>query len=206
MSANFVQSELVRACDAWANRFALAAIGLPPANRAWAIFLGVAFAGIALSLLIASWTRWGQSKPLAKCVGIALVAHIWLLLYAYGTHIASPGIGPGNGGGMAIEPSFPASVVWVPDSMATDGIAADPLGADPLGADPSKPETPGPETGESNQPPSPAPQPWQAPIAKPFEQLDAPKLGPVETAVAAMAATAVALPEWVEMPEPSDYA
>ncbi|MFN7731303.1 MAG: prenyltransferase/squalene oxidase repeat-containing protein, partial [Pirellula sp.] len=115
------------------------------------------------------------------------------------------------GGGMAIEPSFPASVVWVPDSMATDGNAADPLGADPLGADPSQTEARGTEargaeTGESNQPTSPAPQPWQAPIAKPFEQIDAPKLGPVETAVAAMAATAVALPEWVEMPEPSDYA
>lgn len=96
----------------------LASFDVQSNSRAWAIFLGVVFAAIAISLLVASWTRWGQSKPLAKCVGIAMLAHIWLLLYAYGTRIVSTGIGPGTQGGVATAPFYPANIAWDPASSA----------------------------------------------------------------------------------------
>ena len=60
----------------------LAAIGSPASNRAWWIFLAGFLATVAVSLLVLSWTRWGQSKVLTKCAAIAVLAHIWLLLYA----------------------------------------------------------------------------------------------------------------------------
>ena len=96
----------------------LASFDVQSNSRTWAIFLGVVFAAVAISLLVASWTRWGQSKPLAKCVGIAMLAHIWLLLYAYGTRIVSTGIGPGTQGGVATAPFYPANIAWDPGSAA----------------------------------------------------------------------------------------
>jgi hypothetical protein len=66
-------------------------------SRIWAIVLGVIFALIAISLAIASWTKWGQSKPLTKCVALAVLAHVWLLMYAYGTRVIHPGNGAGSG-------------------------------------------------------------------------------------------------------------
>lgn len=150
---------------AHAARFvALAAIGGPPTSRAWAIVLGVVFAIVAISLLVASWTRWGQSKPLAKCVGIAIVAHIWLLLYAYGTRIVSPGFGPGADGGIATSTSMPAVVAWVSadnDSFGPEAPLSDASTADTL-SDASEPRLA---------------QPWEMPMASPtLEQVDAPKL------------------------------
>lgn len=57
-------------------------------NR-WALLLGGGLAVVALSLLFMSWSRWGQSKLLAKCAAVAILAHIWLILYAYGTRLPS---------------------------------------------------------------------------------------------------------------------
>jgi hypothetical protein len=68
-------------------------------SRGWAIVLGVLLAVVAIALLIASWTKWGQQKPLSKCVAIAFLAHIWLLMYAYGTRVNMPGTGGGSLGG-----------------------------------------------------------------------------------------------------------
>jgi hypothetical protein len=77
----------------------IGAIGVGPYNRWWAIVLGCLFAIVALTLLIASWTKWGQQKSLTKCVAIAFLAHVWLLMYAYGTRIFTPGTGGGIHGG-----------------------------------------------------------------------------------------------------------
>lgn len=76
-----------------------AAIGDISTSRWWAIVLGCLFAAVALTLLIASWTRWGQTKSLTKCIALAFLAHVWLLMYAYGTRIITPGSGGGYGGG-----------------------------------------------------------------------------------------------------------
>ena len=59
-------------------------------GRTLAVVLGVGFALLAITLLIASRTRWGQAKPLTKCVVLSVLAHVWLLMYAYGTRIVLP--------------------------------------------------------------------------------------------------------------------
>jgi len=77
-----------------------AAIGDLSSSRIWAIVLGVLLAVVAIALLVASWTKWGQTKSLTKCIALAFLAHIWLLMYAYGTRIVTPGFGGGNQGGI----------------------------------------------------------------------------------------------------------
>lgn len=79
----------------------VAVIGSANGERWWAIVLGGLLAIVAVSLLIASWTKWGQTKSLTKCIALAFLAHIWLLVYAYGTRIVTPGAGGGSGGGPA---------------------------------------------------------------------------------------------------------
>ncbi len=81
----------------------LAAIGDMESGRIWVIVMGVLLAIVAISLLVASWTKWGQTKSLTKCIALAFLAHVWLLMYAYGTRIVTPGFGGGNQGGPRIE-------------------------------------------------------------------------------------------------------
>ena len=81
----------------------LAAIGDMGSGRIWVIVMGVLLAIVAISLLVASWTKWGQTKSLTKCIALAFLAHVWLLMYAYGTRIVTPGFGGGNQGGSRIE-------------------------------------------------------------------------------------------------------
>ncbi len=59
-------------------------------GRTFAVVLGIGFALLAITLLIASRTRWGQAKPLTKCVVLSILAHVWLLMYAYGTRVILP--------------------------------------------------------------------------------------------------------------------
>ncbi len=59
-------------------------------GRTFAVVLGVGFALLAITLLIASRTRWGQAKPLTKCVVLSIMAHVWLLMYACGTRVILP--------------------------------------------------------------------------------------------------------------------
>ncbi len=163
--------------DQIATGWWIATIGAPPASRAWAIILGVVFAIIALSLLIASWTRWGQTKPLAKCVGIAVLAHIWLLMYAYGTRIVSPGFGPGSDGGVQQSSDPPATFAW--EGMATSP-AATTSSADAISADESSTPSPNKDQLSENvraaDAITPAAQPWELASSRLIsEQVDAPK-------------------------------
>ncbi|MBX3420784.1 MAG: terpene cyclase/mutase family protein [Pirellulaceae bacterium] len=52
--------------------------------RGLAIASGIGFALLAIFFLLASRTRWGQSKPLTKCIVLSVLAHVWLLMYAVG--------------------------------------------------------------------------------------------------------------------------
>jgi len=58
--------------------------------------LGLTSLTVAGGILIG--TRWGQTQALAKCVALSLIAHLLLLIYAYGTHIffAEPSSTYGN--------------------------------------------------------------------------------------------------------------
>lgn len=61
------------------------------ADRTWALLLAGAAAFTAVALVALSRTKWGRAKPLVKCVVISVVAHVWLLMYAYGTKLSGPG-------------------------------------------------------------------------------------------------------------------
>lgn len=61
------------------------------ADRTWALLLAGAAAFTAVALIALSRTKWGRAKPLVKCVVISVVAHVWLLMYAYGTKLTGPG-------------------------------------------------------------------------------------------------------------------
>ena len=127
-----------------------AAIGSPATNRAWAMFLGSFLAAVGIGLLILSWTRWGQSKLLSKCIAIALLAHIWLLLYAYGTRIPFGTQGSGNGShdaSLTGQPQAgPVMVAWTPLDLAPDPPS---LQADQQGETGAS-ETESSNTGSSN--------------------------------------------------------
>lgn len=79
----------------------------------WALLLGGGLAVVALSLLFMSWSRWSQSKLLTKCAAVAILAHIWLILYAYGTRLP---IGSPQGSmqpGVATFPvTAPPTIQW----------------------------------------------------------------------------------------------
>lgn len=118
-------------------------------GRTLAVVLGVGFALLAISLLIASRTRWGQAKPLTKCVVLSVMAHVWLLMYAYGTRVVLPQGDPrGRENSMAIAM----------DSTLADGFDG-PL-ADPEELDQSSESEP--------------PQAWEEPV--PFDQLARPEM------------------------------
>jgi hypothetical protein len=59
-------------------------------TRSLAMILGIGFAVLAIGLLIASRTRWGQAKPLTKAVVLSVLAHVWLLMYVLGTRTVLP--------------------------------------------------------------------------------------------------------------------
>ncbi len=77
--------------------FWITPLALTWAGRATAISLGVVAAIIAVVLFLAGRTKWGQNKPLTKCIALAVLAHVWLLMYAYGTRVKQPGFGQGGG-------------------------------------------------------------------------------------------------------------
>jgi hypothetical protein len=60
--------------------------GMAPA-RALALILAVGLGVITIGLGILMWTRWGQARPIAKCAGLSLFAHLLLLCYCYGTRV-----------------------------------------------------------------------------------------------------------------------
>lgn len=98
-------------------------------GRTLAIVLGVGFALLAITLLIASRTRWGQAKPLTKCVVLSIMAHVWLLMYAYGTRVILPQGDP-RGREHAMSISMDSSSLDALEETLTD--ATDPNEANPI--------------------------------------------------------------------------
>lgn len=147
--------------------FPFAAIGDISTSRWWAIVLGCLFAAVALTLLVASWTRWGQTKSLTKCIALAFLAHVWLLMYAYGTRIITPGSGGGYGGGtyrpgmvqMTIEGArVPESFKAPPELLASE-------------ESPSPAEESNVEDINSLPSDDPPIHPWEAPLKSSPEDL-----------------------------------
>ncbi len=57
------------------------------------VLLAVGLLGLFIFLAVLVWTRFGQARPISKCVVLSLLAHLLLLIYAYSTHVlfAQPG-------------------------------------------------------------------------------------------------------------------
>ena len=55
--------------------------------RALAMIMAIGLLIITIALGVLMWTRWGQARPLAKCAGLSLFAHLLLLCYCYGTRV-----------------------------------------------------------------------------------------------------------------------
>lgn len=185
----------------------LAAIGDISGGRVWAIILGVLFAIVAITLLVASWTRWGQTKSLTKCIALAFLAHVWLLMYAYGTRIIVPGSGGGTGGGarsenmtMTMNLLDAASV----EQSLLEGSKASAVESDLQKEQDSDAQPESTETTESNEAQS-KPSRWEAPLAK--SDVDGNALEPVPApTVPSMIASAPSIasdtPEASVVPEP----
>ena len=129
----------------------LAAIGDLGTGRAWAIVLGGLLAVVAVMLLFASWTKWGQTKSLTKCIALAFLAHVWLLMYAYGTRIVTPGFGGGTQGGARTENVSMSMPILMMEEMkpSADGLNTEEGLSD-------KPE-----------PDDQSPAPWEVPLTQP---------------------------------------
>jgi hypothetical protein len=80
--------------------------------------MGLVWIGLCLftiGLLILMYTRWGQSHPLEKCMGLSLLAHGLLVGYAATISLAAP----------PLPPSEPAFQVAVMEGEADENASAD---------------------------------------------------------------------------------
>lgn len=172
----------------------IAVIGASP-DRIWAIVLGVFLAIVAIALLVASWTKWGQTKSLTKCIVLAFLAHVWLLMYAYGTRIVTPGVGGGNGGGVrqSVEYFVTADAMPMSElSVATEGDSvADSPNDESSIEEESKESIADADETEVRDVASNL-RPWDAPLEAPkLLPMDAPEQPPVPLMPMAAAAPSV---------------
>ena len=59
-------------------------------SRTLGIAVWIGLAVLSIALLILMRTRWGQVKPLSKCIVLSVFAHFLLFMYAYGTRLFVP--------------------------------------------------------------------------------------------------------------------
>jgi hypothetical protein len=118
------------------------------------LWLGLAMFTAGLAVLL--YTRWGQYKPLRKCMAMSLLAHLLLAGYAATIEIVTPLPPP------AAEPVVHVTLSDKPDEAPATG------GAQPLPAKTSErpwevfandavaqPKAAAPERGKTDQPPAP---------------------------------------------------
>src|SRR5262249_39796487 len=66
------------------------------------ILLWIGLALLTVALVVLMRTRWGQTKPLSKCVALSIFAHILLGGYAYGTRLVFD-VPQGGGGERVVK-------------------------------------------------------------------------------------------------------
>jgi hypothetical protein len=62
-------------------------LGFIISDRTIAIVMAVGLVGVFALLAALIWTRFGQAKPVSKCVVLSLLAHALFLIYAYSTQV-----------------------------------------------------------------------------------------------------------------------
>ncbi|MGD9647125.1 MAG: squalene--hopene cyclase [Pirellulales bacterium] len=154
---------------------------LPSATEVlwWGLWCGLVV--LSLALVVMMRTRWGQSQPLGKCLGLSLLAHLLMAGYATTVHI--------------VHTTFkgPSEVVMRLGEVATVDVAAD----DILHEQPDDPDTP--EDSATQQPTEL--KPWDALAADPNTEplTDEPDRAEDDTA----AEPDVAADEMADAPEPA---
>jgi len=116
-------------------------------GRVLATVFGIGFAFLAVFFYFASKTKWGQAKPLTKCLFVSVLLHVWLLMYALGTPKVLPQ-GELSGKQQDISVSFEAD----PLAISADQDAAPP----PLLATEESPEVEPEPLSET--------QPWESEV------------------------------------------
>ncbi|MEX0678842.1 MAG: hypothetical protein WD063_17325 [Pirellulales bacterium] len=84
----------------------------------WVVWVGLVVLTVALLLLVR--TRWGQQKPLGKCVVLSLLAHLLLAIYMTTVNIVTATSNSPEGQGVHV-----AIVNGSTDEMADGGLAPD---------------------------------------------------------------------------------
>jgi hypothetical protein len=113
------------------------------------------------ALLVLMGTRWGQVRPVSKCVVLSVFAHILFLCYAYGTSLSL------SGGSLVSDPFVRVSLLTIPDEEDDASFDTAPASADhaePNDSAASKPAeeiadppgAPAPETPSTETPAAPA--------------------------------------------------
>jgi hypothetical protein len=62
-------------------------VGALGATRPLAVVLALGLLTVFVLLVVLVWTRFGQARPVSKCVVLSLLAHLLLLIYAYSAQV-----------------------------------------------------------------------------------------------------------------------
>ena len=160
---------------------------------------------LTISLMVLMRTRWGQAKPISKCVALSIFAHVLLLTYAYTTRLILDS--PARGGSAVIRVALSTgtdSEAPTRQAQPWDQVPSE-LQAAPELLSPERAETPSINPAEQGSslpdfppvpdetPPISEPQtpPEPPPVEPPVEQPREPVPSPVQPAL-----------EPIEMPPP----
>lgn len=115
----------------------------------WHAVLLFGLASLVVAEAILARTRWSESRPLAVCVGLSVVAHVVLVVYAYGARVQGPGAGAaGFGSGETI-----VSFNLVGDDEGDDITPGESTGVTDAAPDSEKPSEVEPDDGAKPEPP-----------------------------------------------------
>jgi len=67
------------------------------------VALSIGLAALTIALLILMRTRWGQARPLSKCIVLSVFAHLLLIGYAHMTQLFFDGVSSASDGSVEIE-------------------------------------------------------------------------------------------------------
>lgn len=140
--------------------YTLGAIG-PDYTLQWVLFAGLSIWTVLLMVMM--WTRWGQARPLVKCVALSVFAHLLLVLFMWGTRVLSM-LPPGESLAGTVQ-------VKLIEDAGDEDLFPTPAAAEPA---PSEAQD---KPLESTAPPLlPAPLPEPTPPAETIAQTDPPPM------------------------------
>lgn len=147
------------------------------------VLVGLLWAGLAaftVALVVLMQTRWGQSRPLRKCVALSFLAHMLLAGYATTVHIVGEAVVPeervfhvsfveGSAQGSTSSPAVPKEQEpW--ERFVPESVIQPPL-------DEPEPQKPAPPLEPQREPAAPAPPEAEQP---PLEHLALGEVAPPE--------------------------